>query len=187
MPPFSTAIKSAMTNRFTRTGVNQRRFPVSYAMTCLLFRRRSPNSARTQLPPLGRSSPRCRHSFRADHAPRSRRCGMLTHATATAPTTPPRAGRATGWRTHNNGHEYSAPWVDIFHLGHADQDLVLMVLISRAFSEVWNRYRAPAYISPLASAPGMLHNVHSRDTDTTGPAPALTSVMTPAATAALMV
>ena len=33
MPPFSIAIKSAMTNKFTRTGVNQRRFPVSSAVT----------------------------------------------------------------------------------------------------------------------------------------------------------
>ena len=43
-----------------------------------------------------------------------------------------------------NGHEYSTHWVDIFHPGHADRDLVLMVLVSRAFSEVWNRYRALA-------------------------------------------
>ena len=60
-----------------------------------------------------------------------------------------------------------------------------MVLIARVFSEVWDWCRAMAYIGPLDSASGMLRNVHSRDTDTTGPAPAFTSVMTPAATAAL--
>ena len=32
MPPFSIAIKSAMTNRFTRTGVSRLRFPDSSAM-----------------------------------------------------------------------------------------------------------------------------------------------------------
>ena len=93
---------------------------------------------------------------------------------------------AVGWRTQNNGYEYSAPRGCISHLGHAGQDPVLMVLISRTFSEVWNRCRALAYISPLASTSGTLHNVHSRDTDTTSPAPAFTWAMTPAATAALM-
>ena len=33
MPPFSIAIKSAMTNKFTRTGVSQPRFPDSSALT----------------------------------------------------------------------------------------------------------------------------------------------------------
>lgn len=32
MPPLSNAIKSAMTNKFTRTGVNRLRLPVSSAM-----------------------------------------------------------------------------------------------------------------------------------------------------------
>ena len=61
-----------------------------------------------------------------------------------------------------------------------------MVLIAGAFSEVWEWCGSTAYTIPLASASGMLQNVHSRDTDTTGPAPAFTSVMTSAATAALM-
>ena len=33
MPPFSIAIKNAMTNKFTRTGVSQPRFPDSSAVT----------------------------------------------------------------------------------------------------------------------------------------------------------
>ena len=46
--------------------------------------------------------------------------------------------------------------------------------------------RVMAYIGPLAEASGTLRKVHSRETVTTGPTPALTSVMTPAATTALM-
>ena len=37
MPPFSTAIKSAMTSKFKRTDVSQPRFPDSCAMAMLPF------------------------------------------------------------------------------------------------------------------------------------------------------
>ena len=68
----------------------------------------------------------------------------------------------------------------------AGQDRVSTVLIPRAISVAQGWCSVMAYIdSPLAGS-DTLPDGHSRGMATTGPAPGLTSVMTRAATAALM-
>ena len=59
-------------------------------------------------------------------------------------------------------------------------------MITKVISDTQGWRRVMAYIDPPGEAWGRHCKVHSRGMTTAGPVPALTSVMTPAAAAALM-